>query len=81
MGVGDLDVVFIEPTVGGLTGAQWRQLCLLEDEQRCAYVFYDRDPRGPEERCIEDALSGSRFCEDHIPEPDYDSLIKDRDYE
>lgn len=81
MGLTDVDVVFIEPTVGGLTGAQHRQLRLWGDEQRCAYVFYDRDPRGPEERCIEDALEGARFCEDHIPEPDLDSLIKDRDYE
>lgn len=76
----DLAVKFQEPTVSGWTGAQHRQLRLWEDEQRCAYIFFDRGPKGPEERCVEDAEEGSRFCEDHIPEQDYDSIGKDLRY-
>lgn len=71
----------MEARVGGLTG---QQLCLLrelQEEQRCAFVFFDRDPKGPEERCIEEPVEDSRFCEDHTPEPDYDAILKDRDYE
>ena len=76
-----LDVTFVEPTVGGLTGAQHLQLRLWEDEARCAFEYFARDARGPEERCVEEPLEGSRFCEDHIPEQDaYDSW-KDQRYE
>lgn len=74
-----------EPTVGGLTG---KQLSLLdeirernEDESRCAFIFFPADYRGPEERCIEEPLDGSRFCEDHIPEPDWFDQHRDREFE
>lgn len=76
-----LDVTFIEPTVGGLTGAQHQQLRLWEEEQRCAFEYFGRDERGPAERCIEEPVEGSRYCEDHMPELDgYDSW-RDREFD
>ena len=56
-----------EPTVAGLTGAQWRQLALWaeENDDRCSYILFERDPKGPEERCFNEREPGSRYCEDH----------------
>lgn len=77
----DLAPVFQEPTVSGLTGAQHLQLRLWEEEARCAFEYFGRDERGPAERCIEEPVEGSRYCEDHIPEPDYDAWLKDREFD
>lgn len=57
-----------EPTIGGLTGAQWRQLALWaeENDDRCSFEFFPRDERGPEERCINEREPGSRYCSDHM---------------
>lgn len=71
----------MEATVGGLTGEQLSLLRQWEDEQRCAFVFFDRDPKGPEERCIEEPVADSRFCEDHIPEQDEYDCYVDRSFE
>ena len=70
---------FVEPTtVGGLTGAQWSQLRLWEDENRCDF---DDELNN---RCPDDRVNGSRFCSFHerIEETydEYDSW-RDRAYE
>lgn len=66
--------------VGGLTGAQLSFLRKILEENRCAYEFFPEKP-GSEERCIESPEDGSRFCSDHIPEPDKYDLHRDRAYE
>lgn len=72
---------FVEPTVGGLTGTQLSLLHLWDDENRCEAEIFPVSPKGAAERCLEPkATNGSRFCEDHDLEPDYDSLNKDRVY-
>lgn len=87
----DLSVKFQEPTVAGLTGEQWYQLRLWEEEQRCEYEVYPLSPKGPAERCLEPkAENSSRFCEEHISEwlweqtestyDDYDCWV-DRSFE
>ena len=78
-----LDVKFLEPTVGGLTG---RQLALLRDLEipegdLCEHELFPRTQQGPAEFCQNDSESWSSYCSDHTPyEPDYDAIGKDLRY-
>ena len=66
---------FEEPKLAGLTGAQWSQLRLWEDENRCDFEDDLND------RCPDDVARGSRFCDFHAHDYDeYDSW-RDRAYE
>lgn len=61
-----LDVTFLEPTVGGLTGTQLSLLRSWEEEELCAAEIFPVSPKGPAEQCMEPKEVGSRFCVDHF---------------